>query len=83
MKTVTFPGAETPPAELPPLTLFIPEQLDVLSTENLAIYTARVARRYQSYRAAFDDEGIDHTQELLELGSHLAMVSKLLAERVS
>lgn len=81
MKTLTFPTAETPPAELPPLSLLLPEQLQVLSIENLGRYADRVARRYQSYRAAFEDEGIDTTQEMLELGPHLAMVTVLLSER--
>lgn len=81
--TITFPTGSTLAHDLPPLSLLLPEQLEALSLKELADYAAGIARRYQSYRAAFDDEGIDTSAQMLELGSHMAMVSKQLADRLS
>ena len=70
--------ANTPAQELPPLNLMYPEQLDVLSTSELAHYVGRVAGRYKSLQAAYEDEGIDTREEMLALGSHLAMITQLM-----
>lgn len=60
-----------------------PEQIDVLSTADLIDYAGKVGKQYAQLRADYEDNGTDTREEMLELGSHLAMVVRHLSDRNS